>query len=150
VGRLSALAYGLLGVLAALAGGWMPARAAQKLPPAQTLKGLGLAGHRVPAIPGWRWRCWHCRWAGAGTAGVGHPLAAYVAIALFLVGGISALPALIGLLYNRLAPPLSRWLLPMLAIERARRVRQCRGRHQRRGRLAEPGGGADGDGGQLP
>ena len=39
----AALAYGALGVLAAGVGGWWPARAAQTLPPAQTLKGLGLA-----------------------------------------------------------------------------------------------------------
>jgi putative ABC transport system permease protein len=39
----AALTYGALGVLAAGVGGWWPARAAQKLPPAQTLKGLGLA-----------------------------------------------------------------------------------------------------------
>ena len=54
---------------------------------------------------------------------LGMPLAAYIAIGLLLVGGIGALPALIALLYNRVAPLLSRWLLPMLAIERARRVR---------------------------
>jgi putative ABC transport system permease protein len=120
---LSALAYGLLGVLAALAGGWIPARAAQKLPPAQTLKGLGLAG-------GGASHPWLALALLVSAAALtlappvwGIPLAAYVAIALFLVGGISALPALIGLLYNRIAPPLSRWLLPMLAIERARRVR---------------------------
>ncbi|WP_010102588.1 FtsX-like permease family protein, partial [Verminephrobacter aporrectodeae] len=35
----AALGYGALGVAAALAGGWWPARAAQTLAPAQTLKG---------------------------------------------------------------------------------------------------------------
>ncbi|MBX9832229.1 MAG: FtsX-like permease family protein, partial [Burkholderiaceae bacterium] len=39
----AALVYGTLGVAAALVGGWWPARAAQLLPPAQTLKGLGTA-----------------------------------------------------------------------------------------------------------
>ena len=120
---LAALVYAALGTVAALVGGWVPARAAQKLPPAQTLKGLGLqssAGN-------------HLRLALlllAGCAALllvppvfGLPLAAYLAIALLLVGGISALPALIALLFDRLAPALSRWLLPMLAIERARRVR---------------------------
>ena len=120
---LAALAYGALGVAAALAGGWIPARAAQKLPPAQTLKGLGLQAstrsHPWLAL---------ALLAGCGTLTFapplfGLPVAAYVAIALLLVGGISALPALIALLYDRLAPALSRWLLPMLAIERARRVR---------------------------
>ena len=120
---LAALAYGALGVVAALVGGWLPARAAQQLPPAQTLKGLGLqgGGGNHP------WLALALLALGAALAFAppvfGMPLAAYIAIALFLVGGIGALPALIGLLYNRVAPPLSRWLLPMLAIERARRVR---------------------------
>ena len=37
----AALLYGALGVAAALVGGWLPARAAQAIAPAQTLKGLG-------------------------------------------------------------------------------------------------------------
>jgi putative ABC transport system permease protein len=37
----AALVYGGLGVAAALVGGWWPAKSAQKLPPAQSLKGLG-------------------------------------------------------------------------------------------------------------
>src|SRR5690606_35039110 len=47
----AALVYGLLGLAAALVGGWWPARAAQKLPPAQTLKGLG-----APPVGGTPWR----------------------------------------------------------------------------------------------
>ena len=43
----AALLYGSLGVAAAVAGGWWPARAAQALPPAQTLKGLGSASGRA-------------------------------------------------------------------------------------------------------
>ncbi|RZL95212.1 MAG: FtsX-like permease family protein, partial [Variovorax sp.] len=39
----AALVYGALGVAAAMVGGWYPARAAQALPEAQTLKGLGAA-----------------------------------------------------------------------------------------------------------
>jgi putative ABC transport system permease protein len=120
---LAALIYGALGVAAALVGGWIPARAAQRLPPAQTLKGLGLQ-HGAQRHP------WLALVLLAACAGLtlappvmGIPLAAYIAIALLLVGGISALPALIALLYDRLAPLLSGWLLPMLAIERARRVR---------------------------
>ena len=38
---ISAAVYGGLGVLAAIVGGWVPARAAQRLAPAQALKGLG-------------------------------------------------------------------------------------------------------------
>ena len=37
----AALAYAALGLAAATAGGWWPARQAQQFPPAQTLKGLG-------------------------------------------------------------------------------------------------------------
>ena len=36
-----AVVYGALGVAAALVGGWLPARAAQAIAPAQALKGLG-------------------------------------------------------------------------------------------------------------
>lgn len=121
---MAALIYGALGVLAALVGGWWPARQAQSLPPAQTLKGLGAAAgtqmHRV--IP-----------LGLIALGVllanmppvfDIPLAAYVSVALLLLGGIMALPWLIALLLNQLAPHLSRHLLPLLAVERARRVRE--------------------------
>ncbi len=120
---LAALAYGALGVAAALVGGWLPARAAQHLPPAQTLKGLGL--QEAPRSHPWLAALLLATAAALTLAPpvLGIPLAAYVAIGLLLVGGIGALPALIGLLYDRLAPLLSRWLLPMLAIERARRVR---------------------------
>ena len=44
----AAAVYGLLGVAAALVGGWWPARAAQSMPPAQTLKGLN-TGSASPA-----------------------------------------------------------------------------------------------------
>ena len=120
---LAALVYGALGVAAALVGGWIPARAAQQLPPAQTLKGLGLhAG--AGSHP---WLAGSLLLVGVALTLVppvfGMPLGAYIAIALFLVGGIGTLPVMIALLYNRIAPLLSRWLLPMLAIERARRVR---------------------------
>ncbi|MDR7377798.1 putative ABC transport system permease protein [Rhodoferax ferrireducens] len=121
---LAAVVYGALGVAAALVGGWWPARAAQRLPPAQTLKGLGAdlgRGHR------------HGLSLALVLLGVllalappvfGIPLGAYLSVALLLVGGITALPWLIAALYDRLAPLLAHRLLPMLAIERARRVRQ--------------------------
>ncbi len=116
--------YGGLGVVAAAVGGWWPARAAQRLPPAQALKGLGTAarggsGHAISlGLMG----------AGAALALLppiyGIPLAAYVSVALLLVGGITALPWLIALLYDRLSPLVAGRLLPMLAVERARRVRE--------------------------
>ncbi|MEO7940982.1 MAG: ABC transporter permease [Burkholderiaceae bacterium] len=121
-GRVAA-AYGLLGVAAAMAGAWLPARDAQRLPPAQTLKGLGLQaqGHDHP----WRavWLVLACGALLLAPAVAGMPLGAYLAIALLLVGGISALPSLIAVVTRQLAPMFAHHVLPMLAIARARRVR---------------------------
>jgi putative ABC transport system permease protein len=120
----AAVVYGVLGTLAAGAGGWLPARAAQQMPLAQTLKGLG-TGHvrtrrRVVSLA--------LIAAGALLALLppvrGIPLGAYFSVGLLLVGGIAALPWAVALLYDRLAPALGARLLPLLAIERARRVRE--------------------------
>ncbi len=120
---LAALAYGALGVAACLVGGWWPARAAQGLPPAQTLKGLGAA----PGTGKGQRSSLALIAAGAGLAALppvfGIPLAAYVSVALLLVGGITALPWLVVLLYDKLAPLVAHQLLALLAVERARRVR---------------------------
>ncbi len=119
----AALLYGALGIAAAGIGGWWPARAAQSLPEAQTLKGLGATppqrgGRLVPlaliAISVVLARL-------PPIADI--PVAAYVSVGFLLVGGITALPWLITLLYDRLAPAFARRVLPMLAIERARRMR---------------------------
>ncbi|MES2978125.1 MAG: FtsX-like permease family protein [Pseudomonadota bacterium] len=123
----AAVLYGALGMLAAVAGGWWPARAAQKLPPAQSLKGLGgaLSRQRRP------WLSMILLALGALLALTppvfGIALGAYVSVALLLVGGITALPWLIGLFYGQLSQRLRARLLPMLAIERARRVRESAG-----------------------
>lgn len=120
----AAIGYGLLGVVAAMAGGWLPARSASRLPLAASLKGLG-----APPAAGRR------QWIGlllVAMAGLlalvppiaGIPLAAYLSVGLLLVGGITALPAGVALLYDRLAPAAAKHLLPLLAIERARRVRE--------------------------
>ncbi|MBC7547547.1 MAG: ABC transporter permease [Polaromonas sp.] len=120
----AALLYGALGMAAAGVGGWWPARDAQRLPPAQTLKGLGAAqvgrkSHRVSLAL-----------IAAGVVAAtappvfGIPLAAYLSVALLLVGGITALPWGVSLLYDRLAPLVAHRLLPLLAVERARRVRE--------------------------
>ena len=120
----AALVYGALGAAASLVGGWWPARAAQKLPPAQTLKGLGAAPTQGRA----HWLSVALIAAGALLAlsppVFGIPLAAYVSVALLLVGGITALPWLIALLYDQLSPRVAHHLLPLLAVERARRVRE--------------------------
>jgi putative ABC transport system permease protein len=119
----SALLYGGLGVVAALVGGWWPARAAQALPEAQTLKGLGAA----PVQSNGHWLALALIALGAVLANVpaigGIPVAAYLSVACLLVGGITALPWLIALLYDRIAPLFARRVLPMLAVERARRMR---------------------------
>ncbi len=119
----AALLYGGLGVAAALVGGWWPARAVALLPLAQTLKGLGAGGaHSAKS-----WLGLALLLAGGAMALLppvsGLPIAAYVSVGLLLVGGITALPGLIALLYDRLAPRVAHRLLPLLAVERARRVR---------------------------
>jgi putative ABC transport system permease protein len=119
----AALLFAALGVATALVGAWWPARMAQSLPPAQTLKGLGALAQQSAA-------------AGLGPAlllaGVllaftpplwDMPLGAYLSVALLLVGGIVCLPWLVGQLLDRAAPHLAQRLLPLLALERARRVR---------------------------
>ena len=119
----AALLYGALGVAAALVGGWWPARAAQALPEAQTLKGLGAA---APQRSAWGLPLLLLV-AGAGLAMAppvaGIPIAAYLSVGFLLVGGITALPWLIALLYDRLAPLFASRVLPLMAIERARRMR---------------------------
>jgi putative ABC transport system permease protein len=54
----------------------------------------------------------------------GVPVAAYLSVALLLLGGITALPWMVALLLNRVAPWVARRTLPLLAVERARRVRE--------------------------
>lgn len=120
----AALVYGTMGVAAALAGGWWPAKAAQALPPAQTLKGLG--GALVPAHSHWLSLILILVGAALTRAPAvwGIPVAAYLSVALLLVGGISALPWLIGLLLDRIAPMVARQTLPLLAVARARYQRE--------------------------
>ncbi|MDY0107357.1 MAG: FtsX-like permease family protein [Giesbergeria sp.] len=119
----AALLYGALGVVAALAGGWWPARRAQALPPAQTLKGLGAVG----APSGRSWTSIVLIAAGALLASApplfGLPLAAYVAVGLLLVGGMALLPWAVAGLLHGLRPLAVQRLLPLLALERARRMR---------------------------
>lgn len=120
---VAALVYGALGVAAALVGGWWPARVAQQLPPAQTLKGLGNLGVGTKS----HWVSLLLIAVGAlltrAPPVFGIPLAAYVSVGMLLVGGITALPWLIGLLLGWLAPRLAHQTLPLLAVERARRQR---------------------------
>jgi putative ABC transport system permease protein len=121
---LAALVYFALGIAAALAGGWLPARQAAALPLATTLKGLGAAlplprGHRMGLV---------LIAAGMLCALLppvaGLPLAAYASVGLLLVGGIAVLPSAVGAVYDRLAPLVAAHALPLLAVERARRGRE--------------------------
>jgi putative ABC transport system permease protein len=95
---LAALAYGALGLASAFAGGWWPARAAQGLAPAQSLKGLSNAG-------GGTWPAW----AGLGLVALAGALAlvppwraipwgAYACVGVLLLGGISLVPQVVSLL----------------------------------------------------
>ncbi len=120
----AALLYGALGVAAAVAGGWWPARATAQMAPALALKGLGGTGtgrrsHRLAlalmALAA------ALAWA-PPVAGI--PLAAYLSVGLLLVGGIAALPLAVSALLDRLAPWVARHALPLLAVERSRRLRE--------------------------
>jgi len=117
----AAIVYGLLGVAAAVVGGWLPARSAQRLAPAQALKGLGSAD------------------ASAGPAWLGPvlliaavplalmppvaevPMAAYLSVACLLLGGIACVPVGVAWLLKLMPPPTH--ALALLAVQRARHQR---------------------------
>lgn len=112
-----------LGVAAALAGAWLPARQAERLPPAQALKGLG----SVPSAVERRWR----RAGGLALLAAGAllallppvaglPLFAYASVACLLLGGIACVPEAVTLALGRLR---ARRPETLLALERARRQR---------------------------
>ncbi len=123
----AAIAYGALGLLAALAGGWWPARQLRQLPLAQALKGL--AASPVSARDNAKSVLFSVVLLAASVllamapALYELPLAAYLSAALLLMGGITALPGLTVLLLNAVAPLVRHRVLPLLALERARRVR---------------------------
>ncbi len=118
---VAALIYGALGVAAAVAGGWLPARNAQRLAPAQALKGLGSIDDNVAHS----WLGPVLLIAGVALAFTppvfGLPLGAYAAVGCLLLGGIGCVPLAVALLLRGVAPPQS--ALPLLAVERARQQR---------------------------
>ncbi len=120
----AALVYAALGLIAALVGAWWPARAAQALPLAQTLKGLGAQVKRGKGVYIALFLVAACALLIWAPAVFGLPLGAYAAIGALLIGGIGLLPPLVALAYDRIAPLVATRALPMLAIERARRVRE--------------------------
>ena len=117
----AAVIYAALGIVAAIVGGWLPARSAQALAPAQALKGLGTgAGSGLPA------------WLGPLLLVAGVllalappiaevPLAAYLSVACLMLGGIACVPPAVGILLAGIAPPTR--ALALLAVERARHQR---------------------------
>ena len=119
----AAMLFGALGMLAALLGAWWPARAAARMAPAQSLKGFGLSTGAAEHL-----------WIAPTLLAIGAllaflpplgsvPVAAYLSVALILLGGISGLPQLVGWLLSALAPLAANQALALLAIERARRMR---------------------------
>ena len=122
---MGAAVYGLLGVAASVVGGWWPARATARMAPALALKGLGApsprSGRRHTMALALIVLAAALAWA-PPVAGI--PLAAYVSVGLLLVGGIAALPLGVGWLLDRLAPHVAHRTLPMLAVERSRRLRE--------------------------
>lgn len=119
----AALAYGALGLTAAMAGGWLPARSAQALAPAQALKGLGDAAQGSRGVASWLGLALVL--AAIGLALLppvgGVPLWAYVSVACLLMGGIACVPMVVGLVLGAWpAPRSASWLL---AVERVRRMR---------------------------
>ena len=114
----SAAVFLVLGTLSAVLGGWWPALQAQRIAPAQALKGLGLIDTRTPPLwPG-------LLLLGGGTAAAfappiaGLPLAAYVGVAALLLGGVALVPAVVQVVLSAL--PLPRNALALLALQRAR------------------------------
>ena len=122
---VAALVFGLLGIAATLAGAWWPARTAMDLPPAATLKGLGSTHEKTPHL----WPALLLLSASVALAFMppiaGIPLAAYIAVGLLLLGGMAALPWLLGAVLAMVPAKLSRQPLAMLALERARRMRHA-------------------------
>lgn len=120
----AALVYGTLGVAAAGVGGYLPARQAARLVPAQALKGLGEA---VDAGAG-RWLAPLMLVVGAGLALLppvaGMPVFAYLSVAALLIGGIACVPAAVALLVHLAPAGMRRSPMGLLALERARRMRQ--------------------------
>lgn len=120
----SALLFAVLGVAAALVGGWLPAQQAAQLAPAQALKGLG--GH-AGGVQSRRWWGWGAMAAGGALAFAppiaGLPLAAYASVALLLIGGIVCVPQAVAAVVKLLGMPKA--VLPLLAVQRARHELQA-------------------------
>ena len=118
---VAAATYGALGIAAAMIGGWLPARDAQRLAPAQALKGLSASG--TAGGPAWLGPALLVASIGLALLPpiAGIPLAAYASVACLLLGGIACVPAGVAGLLKGIAPP--HHALALLAVERARHQR---------------------------
>ena len=117
----ASLLYGALGTLTAVAGAWWPARVAERLAPAQALKGLSSTALRpAPAAPGLMLIALGALLALLPSWG-GLPLTAYASVAALLAGGVALVPATVQLLLVR--PVAQRRPLVLLAWQRARHQR---------------------------
>jgi putative ABC transport system permease protein len=114
---VAAVGMGLLGIAAAVVGGWLPAREAQRLQPAHALKGLGSAAAR--RVRGWPAVALLALGSGLAmlppVAGV--PVAAYASVAVLLFGGVTLVPWVVEGLLRWMPTP--RAALPLLAVRRA-------------------------------
>jgi putative ABC transport system permease protein len=121
----AALVFAMLGLLAAAFGAMLPARMAQQMLPALALKGASLgSGQSAPKRL--------VQWIGPAMLLLGLalaflppvgelPLAAYAAVACFLLGGMACVPQGVALMLNLIHPQTQ--ALAMLAVERARQQR---------------------------
>ncbi len=115
---LSALGFGGLGLAASLAGGWWPARQAERLPAAQALKGQGTVwAGRSTLAPALGMLAVGVALAFAPAIG-GLPLAAYASVAALLFGGVALVPTVVSVALA--AVPTPERALPLLALQRAR------------------------------
>jgi putative ABC transport system permease protein len=120
---VAAAGYGALGIAAALLGSWVPARMAERIAPAQSLKGLGnVSAHR--ASP---WVAPTLLALGTALAFAppvaGLPLAAYASVACVLLGGVAAVPTVVELLLRVVR--VRHHAVALLAVERTRDQRHA-------------------------
>ncbi len=126
----AAFVYASLGLVCALLGGWLPALQAARLPLARALKTSALASNshhprRGPSTATLSLALLCIATAGCFAPPVfGMPLLAYISIALLLIGGVMAVPAVVsGVL--RLAPRAwQRLPVGLLATQRALHFKQ--------------------------
>lgn len=122
VSPFAAAAFGAMGMLCTLAGAWWPARKVQGIPVAQVLK-----GQATQSQPSYGFTLGVALLLVSGLLALlppvkGLALAAYLSIAMLLLGGVVLMPVGLQRLLQWVAPMVQQYAIPMLAIERARRM----------------------------